>query len=86
MLWRLAIEQSGLPEWLVSESYNNVGDLAETLSLLLPPNDTSEDLSLDVWMRERLLTLRPLEEEQKYARLVAYIRRFRPISGWCSSS
>jgi DNA ligase 1 len=74
LLWRLAIEQSGLPEWLVSESYNNVGDLAEMLSLLLPSGDASEDLPLDVWMRERLLTLRPLEEEEKYARLVAFTK------------
>ena len=31
-LW--AMEVSGLPEWLFQESYQNVGDLAETLSLL----------------------------------------------------
>ncbi len=36
LLRRLAVEGSGLPEWLVEESYSNVGDLAETLALLLP--------------------------------------------------
>ena len=36
LLRRLAVEGSGLPEWPVEESYSNVGDLAETLALLLP--------------------------------------------------
>ncbi len=74
LLRRLAVEESGLPEWLVEESYQNVGDLAETLSLLLPEGGAPEDLPLDVWMRERLLTLRRLAEEEKYARLVAFAR------------
>ena len=38
LLRRLALEATGLPEWLVEESYQNVGDLAETLTLLLPPS------------------------------------------------
>jgi DNA ligase-1 len=33
--WTLEI--TGIPEWLFIESYAAVGDLAETLSLLLPP-------------------------------------------------
>ena len=33
----LAQEAAGLPEWLFEESYQAVGDLAETVSLLLPP-------------------------------------------------
>mgnify|MGYP002653135186 CR=1 FL=1 len=28
---------AGLPEWLFDESYDAVGDLAETIALLLPP-------------------------------------------------
>ena len=32
----LAREAAGLPEWLFDESYDAVGDLAETISLLLP--------------------------------------------------
>ncbi len=31
------IELTGLPFWLFEESYHTVGDLAETISLLLPP-------------------------------------------------
>ena len=31
-----AIESSGLPEWLFEASYQAVGDLAETIALVLP--------------------------------------------------
>jgi DNA ligase-1 len=33
------VEESGQPDWLVDESHDHVGDLAETLTLLLddPP-------------------------------------------------
>ncbi|HVP99847.1 MAG TPA: ATP-dependent DNA ligase, partial [Roseiarcus sp.] len=31
LLWRLAVEGTGLPEWLIEECYSTVGDLAETL-------------------------------------------------------
>src|SRR5690242_6477977 len=34
-----AAEVSGLPQWMVNECYHVVGDLSETLSLLIPfPN------------------------------------------------
>ena len=32
-----AAEKAGLPLWLFEESYHIVGDLAETIALLLPP-------------------------------------------------
>ena len=72
LLRRLAVEGSGLPEWLCEESYQNVGDLAETLALLLPEGEGAEEVSLDGWMRERLLSLKPLEEEEKFQRLLGW--------------
>ena len=36
LLRQLALEETQLPEWLFEECYQNVGDLAETLALLLP--------------------------------------------------
>ena len=33
------IEQTGWPSWLIEESYHTVGDLAETIALLLPGNN-----------------------------------------------
>ncbi len=53
-----ALEATGLPEWLFSESYEAVGDLAETVALLLPPPVRESSLGLARWMTERLLPLR----------------------------
>ena len=72
LLRRLALEATGLPEWLVEESYQNVGDLAETLALLLPPAAVSDEASLEVWMDERLPALRKLDDEARYALLAGY--------------
>jgi ATP-dependent DNA ligase len=73
LLWRLAVEGSGLPEWLVEECYSNVGDLAEMISLLLPEGAAGEEVSLDRWMRERLLPLPSLDEEERYTRLARWV-------------
>src|SRR5688572_9792775 len=35
------VELAGLPFWLFEESYHTVGDLAETIALLLPESNTS---------------------------------------------
>ena len=54
------------PGWLFDESYENVGDLAETLAILFPSNITSNNLSLSFIVEERLLPLKNLPElEQK---------------------
>ncbi|MGC2782493.1 MAG: ATP-dependent DNA ligase [Roseiarcus sp.] len=73
LLWRLAVEGSGYPDWLCGECYGAVGDLAETLSLLLPEGGRGEEISLDVWMRQRLLPLPALDEEERYARLKQWV-------------
>jgi DNA ligase-1 len=74
LLRQLALEQTGLPEWLIEECYQNVGDLAETLALLLPTPEGSEDVSLDAWMSERLLALKSLDDSERYQRLLQWIR------------
>ncbi|MFZ3117443.1 MAG: ATP-dependent DNA ligase [Variovorax sp.] len=58
LLRLLAQEAAGLPKWLFDESYEAVGDLAETISLLLPPPTESHDLGLAVWIERHLLPLR----------------------------
>ena len=67
-----ATEEAALPEWLVDESYQAVGDLAETISLLLPEPDVSghPDRSLRYWVEERLLPLRDVEGAEQRAALV----------------
>jgi DNA ligase-1 len=72
LLRQLALEQTGLPEWLIEECYQNVGDLAETLALLLPPPEGTEDASLDNWM-ERLLALKSLDDLERYQRLRQWV-------------
>ncbi|SDI32060.1 ATP-dependent DNA ligase [Variovorax sp. OV700] len=54
----LAQEAAGLPEWLFDESYEAVGDLAETIALLLPPPTEAHELALARWVDEHLLPLR----------------------------
>jgi DNA ligase 1 len=45
-----ANELSKLPEWLFEESYHVVGDLAETITLVLPSEYEPSDFSLTYWM------------------------------------
>ncbi|MTB51960.1 ATP-dependent DNA ligase [Lewinella sp. W8] len=45
-----AAELSGVDLWLLEESYHVVGDLAETLALVLPPPTERSDHSLSYWM------------------------------------
>jgi DNA ligase-1 len=58
-----AAESAGLPGWLFDESYQQVGDLAETITLLLPESGNSSQLSLAHWIEERLLRLRGEAED-----------------------
>ena len=51
-------EAAAIPAWLFEESYAAVGDLAETITLLLPDTGASSDRSLAHWVEERLLPLR----------------------------
>jgi DNA ligase-1 len=53
-----AAQEAGIEDWLFEESYHAVGDLAETITLLLPDAGRSSDLPLAHWVEERLLPLR----------------------------
>ena len=52
-----AMEESGIPSWLFEESYDAVGDLAETIALLLPDSVESSDAPLHEWVQQRLLAI-----------------------------
>ncbi|MCG6576477.1 ATP-dependent DNA ligase [Pseudomonas sp. AF32] len=58
ILRELAVQVSGLSLWLFEESYQAVGDLAETISLVLPESPYRSDEGLAVWIEEKLLPLR----------------------------
>jgi len=47
-----ALEITKLPFWLFQESYSSVGDLGETLSLILPPPTEKIDRTLSQWMND----------------------------------
>ncbi|WP_422932095.1 ATP-dependent DNA ligase [Singulisphaera sp. PoT] len=68
-LW--ARELAGLPEWLFDESYHHVGDVAETIALLLPPAEAASDRPLADWVENHLLPLRTLDEERQKADVLA---------------
>jgi len=46
----LASEAAGIPLWLFEESYPIVGDLAETIALVLPPPRRQSDHTLTHWI------------------------------------
>lgn len=58
LLRALTRETADLPEWLFDECYHAVGDLAETISLLLPDPEATVQRSLAEWMNNELLPLR----------------------------
>ncbi|RRW58773.1 ATP-dependent DNA ligase [Pseudomonas moraviensis] len=58
ILRELAVAVSGLEPWLFEESYQAVGDLAETISLVLPENSHSSEAGLAEWIEGKLLPLR----------------------------
>ncbi len=67
LLLHWAAAAAGLADWLVEECYHRVGDLAETVALLLPAPAAPQALSLAVVVRERLLPLVGLDESQRRA-------------------
>ena len=77
-LRRWAIERADIPAWLFDESYDAVGDLAETIALLLPPSGRSSDRSLDEWVHDELLPLPDAEESERKRRVVAAWSRMSP--------
>jgi DNA ligase 1 len=78
LLRRWLVQESALPEWLVEESYATVGDLAETVALLLESTQSVPavvpDLSLSTWIENRLLPLREVDEEQQRTAIVEWWR------------
>ncbi len=58
LLRAAALQFSGLSEWLFEESYQAVGDLAETIAHVLPPPSEEINLGLAQWLEGHLLPLR----------------------------
>ncbi|PFG59192.1 DNA ligase-1 [Pseudomonas poae] len=71
LLRDMATEASGIEPWLFEESYQSVGDLAETISLLLPESTYTSEDGLSIWLEEKLLPLRGLSPLDLAERLPA---------------
>jgi DNA ligase-1 len=60
-----ALEQAGIPQWLYRESYSSVGDMAETISLLLPVSESTSEKTLSEWFGEFIAIAKRPDEEKK---------------------
>lgn len=65
-LW--ANELAAIPLWLFEESYHIVGDLAETIALIIPTTQEHTDKSLSEYLHE-MIALKSKTDEQKRAYL-----------------
>ena len=72
MLRELATERAGLDAWLFDEAYHAVGDLAETIALILPAPGRRSDVGLAEWVEQRIAPLRGAAPETIRAALLAY--------------
>lgn len=70
------LSETGYAEWLLSETYQSVGDLAETIALLLPEPSTErlDEASLTAWVTERIQPLSQLDEVQRQAQVTSWWR------------
>ena len=60
-----AATEAGIPDWLFRESYNSVGDLGETISLILPQHtNTLKKKSLSEWF-DYLNLLPSMSDDEK---------------------
>ena len=78
-----AAEAAGIPLWLVEECYAHVGDLAETLALILPDGGADAvtegvGMGLAECMRTTILELRAADDEQKRATVEHVWQRLAP--------
>ena len=78
LLHRWLLEASGLPQWLLDASCTSVGDLGETIALLMESDAAravgGPDAPLATWIDVRLLPLRDADEERQRCEIVGWWR------------
>ncbi len=65
-----AAHAADIPAWLFEECYAQVGDLAETISLLVPEGNAHDEHDLAWWVTERLLPLARMDSDSQRAALL----------------
>ncbi|MEQ8902630.1 MAG: ATP-dependent DNA ligase [Roseovarius sp.] len=73
-----AAERAGIPLWLFEESYPIVGDLAETIALVLPPPSTTHDASLADWI-DHLRALKDAEDATRKEQVLGAWEGLTPL-------
>ena len=82
LLRQWAVEEANITAWLFEECYDRVGDLAETISLVInsvavePVKELSDEISLRYLIEEQLLPLRDIEPEAQRERVLEMWRTF----------
>ena len=71
-------EKAGIPDWLFDESYQAVGDLAETIALLLPSTTGTHNLTLTEWI-DWLQNLEKGAEEVKKTKILTAWDQFTSL-------
>jgi DNA ligase-1 len=74
LLRATAVREAGIAEWLFDESYQAVGDLAETIAHVLPAPAAISDLGLAHWVEQRLLPLRGRSPDDQADALASWWR------------
>jgi len=78
-LMQWAAEVAAIPDWLFEASYDVVGDLAETITLVLPGSAGASQRPLHIWVEQYLLPLRKKDEpSRREAVLEAWQQMSRP--------
>ncbi len=70
-----AAEAAGVADWLFAASYEVVGDLAETIALLLPPAAAVDSRPLHDWVEGSLLPLKEMDPDRRRAEILGAWRR-----------
>ncbi len=65
LLREWASELANIPLWLFEESYHIVGDLAETIALIVPPTRSTTEKSLTTFLVEMIALKKKSEEDKK---------------------
>ncbi len=82
LLAQWAIAEAKIEPWLFEESYRVVGDLAETIALLIAAGRTTDDSATDTdhnlplsrWMADRILALRGMDVSQQRNHITSWWR------------
>jgi DNA ligase-1 len=75
------LDLTGISLWLFEESYSSVGDTAECCALLIdsqshvPQENEEVDLTLDTWMRERIIPLAEMDEPEQKQHVVQWWKK-----------